>query len=127
MSSPLEAALSSRRVLVVEDEYFLADDMASALQRSGAEVIGPVPTLDQALTVLASGERVDLAVLDINLKGETAFPIADALSRHGVPFVFATGYSVSIVPPEHSAVPLLEKPLALHDLTAILPRLLKSR
>jgi hypothetical protein len=68
---------------------------------------------------------VDLAVLDINLKGENAFPIADALTRHGVPFVFATGYSGSIVPPEHRTVPLFEKPIDLNGLTGLLPQLLK--
>jgi CheY-like chemotaxis protein len=126
-NSPAQGALSSRRVLVVEDEYFLADDMALELQKGGAEVVGPVPTMDQALAVLASDQRIDAAVLDINLKGENVFQVADALARRGVPFVFATGYGPSIVPPEHSAVPRFEKPLNLQDLARMLPGLLSGR
>lgn len=119
--------LTSCRVLVVEDEYFLADDMALALQKGGAEVIGPVPTIDKALALVASDERIDAAVLDINLKGQNAFEVADALVRRGIPFVFATGYGQSMVPPEHRAVPRFEKPLDLHNLIRTLPRLLHRR
>ena len=65
MTAASEQSLSGRRVLVVEDEYFIAiaDDIARALGRLGAEVVGPVPDRDEALALLSSGERVDLAVL----------------------------------------------------------------
>ena len=54
---------------------------------------------------------LDIAVLDVNLSGETSFPIADALRRKGVPFVFATGYGESIAVPGHYAdVPVVPKP-----------------
>ena len=49
MDGPREASLEGRRVLVVEDEFFLADDLVRALKRHGAEVVGPVPSLDRAL------------------------------------------------------------------------------
>jgi DNA-binding response OmpR family regulator len=62
-------ALASSRVLIVEDEYFLADDMAHALQQFGAQVVGPVPSTAKALALLAD-KTVDAAVLDINLNGE---------------------------------------------------------
>src|SRR3712207_9567412 len=83
-------ALALRRVLIVEDEYFLADDMAKALEQLGAHVVGPVPTTDKALALLAD-EPVDAAILDINPKGQMVFPVADALREEGVPLVFATG------------------------------------
>jgi CheY-like chemotaxis protein len=112
--------LSHRRVLVVEDEYFLADEMARALQTLGAEVVGPVPTRDKALTLLSSDARIDVAVLDINLRGESVFAVADALTERGVPFVFATGYEPTAVPSAYRAVPRWEKPFDAHDLARAL-------
>lgn len=120
------AALAGRRVLVVEDEYFLADDMAQALQKLGAEVIGPVPTRDKAMALLSSGERIDAAVLDINLKGQTVFPVADALKERGIPFVFTTGYTESTVPPTYRDAPRWEKPFNPQDLANALPGILRS-
>jgi CheY-like chemotaxis protein len=112
--------LSGRRVLVVEDEFFLADDMAHALRALGAEVSGPVPTSDQALALLAA-EPIDAAVLDMNLKGRMVFPVADALRERGIPFVFATGYDQSAVPAAYQDVPRWEKPFDPHKLSRALP------
>jgi CheY-like chemotaxis protein len=95
--------------LVVEDEYLLADDMAQALAGMGAEVVGPLPTKDRALTLISSGEPLDAAVLDINLRGETVFPVADALTARAIPFVFATGYAQTSIPAAYQAVPRWEK------------------
>ncbi len=116
--------LTNRRVLVVEDEYFIADDMARALKKLGAEVVGPVPTKDKALALVSSDQRIDAAVLDINLKGETVFPVADALKQQGVPFVFATGYDQRSVPPAYDGVPRWEKPFDPQELVKALPSLL---
>ncbi|WP_046865935.1 response regulator [Microvirga massiliensis] len=123
-SSTANKSLAHRRVLVVEDEYFLADDMAHSLQKLGAEVVGPVPTRDKALGLLESGERIDAAVLDINLRGETVFPVADTLIRQGVPFVFATGYDQSAVPAAYKGVPRWEKPFRPDELAKMLPWLM---
>jgi len=120
----MTGTLANRRVLVVEDEYFIADDMAKALRKLGAEVLGPVPTSGKALTLLSSDQRIDAAVLDINLRGETVFPVADALKERGVPFVFATGYDQSSVPSAYSGVPRWEKPFDPHELVKSLPGLL---
>ena len=99
-----------RRVLIVEDEYFLADDIARALFQLGAVAVGPVPTREQALAHLENGKRIDACVLDINLRGEMAFPVADALLTRGIPFVFATGYDQAMVPAGYAGVPHWEKP-----------------
>ncbi len=115
-----DGPLATRRVLVVEDEFFLADDMAEALRALGAEVVGPAPTRDLAMSLLA-GERVDAAVLDINLRGETIFPVADALRARGVPFVFATGYDEAATPPAYRNVPRWEKPFDPEELVRALP------
>src|SRR3712207_8803154 len=70
--------LTGRRILVVEDEYFIADDIARALTGLGAEIVGPAPDVESAAALL-SQRPVDWAVLDINLQGEMVYPVAEAL------------------------------------------------
>jgi len=111
------------RVLVVEDEYFLADDMGRALEKAGAKVVGPVPSRGAALAMIASGAAIDLAILDINLQGETVFPVADALSERNIPFVFATGYDLGSIPTAYENVRRWEKPFDTADLIAALTEL----
>lgn len=106
--APSGPALAGRRVLVVEDECFLADDIARALAGLGAETVGPVPTREQALAHLEGGGRIDVCVLDLDLRGEMAFPVADALLARGVPFVFSTGYDQAVVPVGYAGVPRWE-------------------
>ena len=118
-------ALAYRRVLIVEDEYFLANDMAQALQKLGADIVGPVPTRDKALALLQA-EPVDAAVLDINLRGQTVFPVADVLREQGVPFVFATGYDEAAVPETYRDVPRWEKPFKPEDLAKALPGVMRG-
>ncbi|MXQ14140.1 response regulator [Microvirga makkahensis] len=126
MTSTAETgALTYRRVLIVEDEYFLADDMAQALRKFGADVVGPVRSTDEALALLAE-EPVDAAVLDINLKGQMVYPVADALREQGVPFIFATGYDEAAVPEAYRGVPRWEKPFRPEDLAKALPGLVQK-
>jgi CheY-like chemotaxis protein len=82
---------------VAEDEYFIADDMGKALEQLGAGVVGPARNQGKALALLSSGEGIDAAVHDINLRGLTVFPIAGALIEQGVPFVFVAGYAPASV------------------------------
>jgi CheY-like chemotaxis protein len=91
-------SLRGRRVLVVEDDYILAQDLLEELLRSGAAVMGPVATVAEALDLLRSGLSPHMAVLDIGLGDETVYPVADALRARGIPFVFATGYDACTVP-----------------------------
>jgi CheY-like chemotaxis protein len=103
-------ALAGRRVLVVEDEYFVADDLDRALKTLGAEVVGPFASREKALEAFISGEPFDIAVLDINLQGEAIYPVADVLLEAGVPFVFATGYDKASLPEPYRDIPRWEKP-----------------
>ena len=112
--------LTGRRVLVVEDEFFLAEDVVKAFQAAGAEVIGPVGDIDDALDLIEDTERLDGAVLDLNLRGEMAFPIADALMERSVPFVFATGYDQAVIPPRFVAVARCEKPIEVSKIVRAL-------
>lgn len=102
--------LAGRRLLVVEDEYFLAADLVRALSADGAEVIGPVASVDDALGLLDDTDRLDGAVVDLNLQGEMAFPVADALMQRAIPFVFSTGYDQSAIPARYGEAPRCEKP-----------------
>ena len=79
------------RILVAEDELVVAMEPEALLTGLGHVVLGPVPTVGQALALLAR-ERPDVALLDVNLGGERATPVAEALLERGVPFVLVTGY-----------------------------------
>ena len=127
MDAPVfNQSLARCRILVVEDEYFIADDMAKALEKLGAEVVGPAADQEKALALLSSAELIDAAVLDINLRGATVFPIADILIEQGVPFVFATGYAPASVPPVYAGIPRWEKPFNPGDLVRSLPKLVRE-
>jgi len=105
--------LRDRRILIVEDDFHVADSLSLALRASGAHVVGPAATVSAALKLVASCERVDGAVLDINLRGEVVYPVADALRRRGVPFVFATGYDGGSVALHAADVVCIEKPVTI--------------
>jgi DNA-binding response OmpR family regulator len=75
----IDRALNHCRILVVEDEYLLADELALELEERGAVVLGPVPTVARALDLLTAEAALDGAILDVNLAGEPAFPVADRL------------------------------------------------
>ena len=117
-SSVLSASLEGRRVLVVEDEYFVADDLDRALTGLGAEVLGPVPTVEEALEMLSNSSPVDLVVLDINLKGRCGLVVADELVNRRIPFVFATGYDEDYLPERFRHVPQWCKPFSAAALAA---------
>ena len=101
--------LADRRVLVVEDNYLIAMDLAGMLERAGAEVIGPVMSVQEALDAL--NPLPDIATLDVQLGEETSFPIADTLAKQGVPFIFATG-TADLIPAAHRSRTLCGKPLS---------------
>lgn len=116
-----EPGLAGKRLLVVEDEYLVAVELVDLLKAAGAEVVGPAGTLEDALDLVErTGHRLDGAVLDINLRDKRVYPVADALSACGVPFVFATGYDLSTVPESYAAVPRCGKPVDQEQLMRLL-------
>lgn len=120
----LAEAVNGRRVLVVEDEYFIAQGLVDALERVGAEVIGPVASVEQALASLVL--KPDIVILDVRLGGETSFPIADELARLGITFVFSTG-TENAIPNAHRMRPVCLKPLTQAAVLKVLADALESR
>jgi len=121
------ASLSGRRILVVEDEYFLADDISCALRSLGADIAGPVGELEDAQRILSDGSIVDGAVLDVNIRSEMVFPIAQELRARHVPFLFTTGYDKVSIAPEFRDVTLWEKPIDIAAMIRGLVRQIGSR
>lgn len=103
--------MAGRRILLVEDEYFIADDLSRTFEANGAEVVGPAASVGRALDLIAATERLDGAVLDVDLQGEIAYAVADALVARDVPFVFATGYDEASIPADYTHVARCEKPV----------------
>lgn len=102
------AVLVGRRILVVDGDYFVAHCLADDLRRAGADVLGPVGTAAEALRLIEAGP-LDGAMLDADLPGVAAHPVADALAGRAVPFVFVTGRPAVPMPERHAAVPRHDK------------------
>jgi CheY-like chemotaxis protein len=126
MTNPATDVLSGARVLIVEDEYYLADDLSRALSGVGAEIVGPVGTLDEADRKVAEG-AFDCAVIDMNLRGDFAYALAERLGDSGVPFVVATGYNQSSLPNALVSAPRVEKPFAPAEVVDLLVRMRANR
>jgi DNA-binding NtrC family response regulator len=121
---PFEA-LRGRRLLVVEDDYDIASDIARVLEDADAVVVGPAGRVEDALELVESeATRLDAASLDINLHDEKVYPVADALAARGVPFVFMTGYDAHVIPEPYAGVLRLEKPVDRTQLARALARIL---
>lgn len=123
----VEPGLSGCRILVVEDEYMIADDITQALVAAGAEVLGPVASAADAAELIAGGGRIDAAILDINLRDGAVFPAADALAERNIPFAFATGYEQWSLPERFRGRPVVEKPFSASNIAALVEPLAGGR
>ena len=109
----------ARRVLIVEDDVMirmLIEDMLSDL---GFAVAAEASKVHEALAAVNSTD-IDIAILDVNLSGETTGPVAEALAARGTPFVFATGYGEHGLPAQFRDRPLLKKPFQIDGLKRML-------
>jgi len=109
--------LASMQILIVEDEFLLASDLASRLENAGATILGPVATVADAISLVG---RAQAAVLDIYLGGELVFPLAGMLLDREIPFVFFTGRNDIALPERFRFVCQLTKPADLHQLQRVL-------
>lgn len=103
-----DTSIAGLRILVVEDEAIVAMLIEDALVDIGCEVVGPMTSVEKALA--ASMERLDGAFLDVNVRGQPVYPVADALIARGVPVVFVTGYGEAGIDRRFGGAPVVEKP-----------------
>ena len=103
--------VSGRHILLVEDDFFIAEDLAAALKAAGAHVVGPAASIARAQDLIARTEHLDGAIIDIHLNGELSYPLADVLVARGVSVVFATGYDRGSIPENYAHIALCEKPV----------------
>ena len=122
-AAPTPTALAGLRIFVAEDTALVAETIALFLRRLGCVLVGPYPTLQTALDAARVCSDLNAALLDINLDGEFAFPIADELSARAVPVIFLTGYAAASLPSPYRDFPLLEKPFSSTELQGALSRL----
>jgi CheY-like chemotaxis protein len=116
-----QATLQGRRILVVEDDYLVAQIIVELLEDAGAEVVGPLGWIDEALAFIESHHSaLDGAVLDINLHGHKSYPVANALVANNLTFVFATGYGAGALDADYQRFPRCEKPFNQQALVAAL-------
>jgi DNA-binding response OmpR family regulator len=118
--------LKDRHILVVEDDYLIAEIVVDYLEEAGAKVVGPIGVVDEALAFIETNSgKLDGAVLDVNLHGKKSYPIADALLARNVAFVFATGYGAEAVAEQYRNFPRCEKPFNEEVLIAKLTGVMK--
>jgi len=117
-SAPHNGPLSDVCVMLVEDEHTLAVVLLDYLEDLGAQIVGPIDTVAEGLSVVAN-QKFDVAILDVNLGGERTYAIADELRKRAIPFIFLTGYA-SWAAPDYHDVPVLQKPF---DQETLLPTL----
>lgn len=101
---------NSSHVLLVEDESLVAMMVEEVLSELGHHVIGPYGTISEALRA-ASEIAIDAAVLDINLGGQSIYPVVDLLTEKGVPIAFISGYGAESLDSRYAHIPLVQKPI----------------
>jgi CheY-like chemotaxis protein len=123
---PTTPDLRGLHLLLVEDEYLLALGLAEVASDLGAEVFGPVASVEDALALVDKLPELDAAILDINLGDATIFPVADALRARGVPFVFSTASDRAALPERFRDVPVCCKPFDFATFRATLGQLRRA-
>ena len=122
---PGHGASASKRVLVVEDELMIRMLLEDMLGELGYTIAAQAARIDEALDA-AKNAAFDVAILDVNLNGETIMPVAEALDARGMPFVFATGYADAVLPEAFRDRPMLKKPFQADGLDRSLQRALSG-
>ena len=100
------------RVFLVEDEFLMASTLQEDLEAEGFQVFGPYPTLALAQAAI-DVDRYDVAIIDVNLRGQLSYPIADELMRRNVPLIILTGFALRDLPDRFRKVLKLSKPYNL--------------
>jgi DNA-binding response OmpR family regulator len=117
--------LEGQRILIVEDSPVVAPFTADVVTELGCEVVGPAPNMAAARNLIGSG-RIDAAIMDIHIRGERVFPLCEALSSKGVPFVLTSGYGDWELPDRWEKAARLQKPYTIDQVQAALSEVLKT-
>jgi CheY-like chemotaxis protein len=120
-----EAPLRNKRLMVVEDEFLVATELAYALEEMGAEITAMTGHLAEAMK--AADQQLDGALIDVQLGSEKSYPLVEKLSGAGVPFILITGYDTSALPEHMQELPRLDKPFAAEQLTQLAGSLFNRR
>ncbi len=107
---PLKSEVDGYRFLVVEDEFLIAMDAGDTLAHLGAQVLGPVSTVAEAMHLIEHGPEIDGAMLDINLNDEMSYAAAALLKMKKIPFAFVSGYDEPTLPASHRSAMVFSKP-----------------
>ena len=106
---------SSRNILIVEDEPLIAMMLEDFLDSLGHRVAGVAESVSEALARIEEG-GFDAAIVDVHLKGDHVWPVADRLADQGIGFVLATGGHIDPPPARHADVPVLSKPYTIDSI-----------
>jgi CheY-like chemotaxis protein len=112
-------------VFLVEDEVMIRVMVAGMLEELGHYVVAEAGRLREAIE-LVQKTHFDIAIMDVNLHGVPVFPVAEAIKARNRPFIFATGYNASILPPEFRDRPALQKPFRMEDLGQLIEVTIKG-
>ena len=117
-AGPQPLPVSGKKILVVEDELLVGMMIRDILDELGFTVLGPVPTVAEALAI-ARDANIDGAILDVNIRGDLVYSVADVLSARGIPFVFATGYLPNGIDSRYAGIPVFEKPVSAEAISRV--------
>ena len=119
MTTEPRPAQPTPRVLIVEDEVMIRMLLEGMLRKLGYTITAEAGRVEEAIEV-ANNVDFDLAILDVNLNGQSVSPVADVLSARGMPFVFVTGYGEGGIPEAYRDRPILKKPFQMNGLRRVL-------
>lgn len=125
MTSETGRKTANLRILIVEDEYLVAEEISETLRGVRIDVVGPVGMIQEAYEAVQD-MSLDCAVMDINIGGGASFPLIDVLIQRSVPVLLMTGYDQEELPMKYRSLPLVQKPLLRGELARALGRLFKS-
>jgi CheY-like chemotaxis protein len=115
-----------KRILLVEDEFLVAEEMREEVGDLGHDVIGPIASIEEAVEAIRAHPDIAGALVDINLNGVWAYPVADELMERKIPFAFTTGYDDAAIAAEYRDVPRINKPVPAAMLRKMLQALLTA-
>lgn len=117
--------MPNRSILIVEDEPLISMMLEDFLDSLGHTIVGTAETVADAMAKIDLG-GFDVAIVDVHLRGEHVWPVADRLAREGIPFVLATGGHIEPPPAQHADAPVLSKPYTIDAIEPALEAALRA-